>query len=231
MPITNRLITALPDKLNQCLLADCEPIYLTFNQILAEPGERIRHVYFPTKSIISLVTSIDSHASLGVGMVGDEGLLGIPLILGVDRSPLRAMVQGSGQALSMKTVAFQRHLEENSVLQRVLRNYLYVLKNQLMQAAACTHFHRVEMRLARWLLMTHDRAHSDTFHVTHEFLATMLGVRRVGITKAAYSLQKRKIIQYSRGDITVINRDGLEAASCDCYAADTAIYIRMMSKH
>ncbi len=230
-PAANRLLTAMPRKQRQCLLADCELVHLTFNQILAEPRERIGYVYFPTESFIALVTQLDSHASLGVGMIGNEGMLGISLTLGVDVSPLCAMVQGAGLALRMEAAEFRRHLEQNPALQQVLRHYLYVVKNQLAQTAACTHFHMVEMRLARWLLMTQDRAHSDAFHVTHEFLANMLGVRRVGVTKAATSLQNRKLIQYSRGDITVINRDGLEAASCGCYAADTAIYVRMMGKN
>jgi CRP-like cAMP-binding protein len=227
----NHLLTAMSSKHSQRLQLDCDSVNLRFNQVLAESGELIHHVYFPTESFISLVTSIDSHARMGVGLVGNEGMLGISLILGVDVSPLSAVVQGEGRALRMKAAEFRRHFEQNPALQRVLRNYLYVVNKQLAKTAACTHFHLVEMRLARWLLMSQDRAQTDTFHVTHEFLADMLGVRRVGITKAATSLKNRKLVQYSRGDITVIDRDGLEAASCHCYAADTAIYIRMMGKN
>jgi CRP-like cAMP-binding protein len=227
-PAANRLLAALPRRDRQRFLAGCEPIQLVFAEILAQPGERMRHVYFPTESFISLVKPIDSRASVEVGLVGDEGMLGISLILGADVSPLRAVVQGEGPALRMNVAPFRRQLDQSPALQQKLKCYLYVLMGQITQAAACTRFHVLEARLARWLLMMQDRAHSDAFHVTHEFLAYMLGVRRVGITKAATSLQNRKLIRYSRGDITIINRGGLESASCGCYEADKAIYARIM---
>ncbi len=220
----SRLLAALPGKDLQHLLAGCEQVELGVGDILCEPGETIRHVYFPTDSFISLVTPGDGHSRLEVALVGSEGMCGVPLTLGVDASPLHAVVQGAGPAWRMDAERFRGELKYSAALQQHLHRYIYVMMSQLAQTAACTRFHVVEERLARWLMMTRDRAHSDAFHITHELLAQVLGVRRVGVTKAAGALQKRRLISYSRGDVRIRDIDGLDAASCACYRTDKETY-------
>ena len=228
VPATNRLLSALPPRDREHLLANCEEIELNFGEVLYRPGEPISYVYFPTGSYISLVTAINGAAGLEVRLTGNEGMLGITLILGVDVSPFHTMVLGAGPALRMVAPSFLRELEQSPALQLNLKRYLYVSISQLAQTAACTRFHVVEDRLASWLLMTQDRAHSDHFHVTHELMANMLGVRRVGITKAANSLLKQKFISYRRGDVTILDRIGLETVSCGCYRIDKETYKRLL---
>jgi len=227
--VENRLLADLPNIDRERLVASCEPVELGFGEILAEPGVPIGHVYFPVDCLIAVVAQIDDSARLAVGLIGDEGMFGVSLLLGVNVVPLSALVQGSGRALRAEAAPFQRELARNPALQRELKRYLYVLMAQLAQTAACIRFHVVEARLARWLLMTRDRTHSDTFHVTHEFLAYMLGVRRVGVTKAATALQDRRLIRYRRGNVTIVDREGLESASCPCYKSDRSSYARTMA--
>lgn len=223
-PVSNRLLAVLPRKTRRAIENECELVDLVFGDILCEAGGQIRDIYFPTGSFISLVASLDDGASLEVGLIGNEGMLGIPLVLGIKTSPLRALVQGSGGAWRMQAGHFRRVLAAQPVLRRELDKYVYILIAQLAQTAACTCFHALDARLARWLLMTHDRAHADHFYLTHTLLAQMLGVRRSGVTAAAGALQQKNLIHYSRGDITIIDRQGLEAASCACYRAMSDIY-------
>lgn len=226
---TNRLIADLPQACRRRLLASGEDVELGFGEILCERGDRIRHVYFPVDGFISELTPVDGHMHLEVGLVGHEGMLGTSVALGVDAAPLQALVQGAGRSLRISVAKFRRELDATPALRRMTYRYIYVLLAQLSQTAACLSFHVLEARLARWLLMTHDRTRSNEFRITHELLAQMLGVRRVGVTKAAGLLQERNLLRYSRGNITILDRAGLEAASCGCYEAGRDVYERVLS--
>lgn len=215
--IKNSLLSAIPRTALRRLLPAMQEVELEFGQVLYEPGDEIRHVYFPSLSLVSLLTLADGHLALEVGLIGREGMVGIPLVLGHRTSSVRALVQGSGTALRMASARFLAEFRASPPLQRELYRYTHNLMAQISQTAACNRFHVVEQRLARWLLMTHDRVRSNRFHMTHEFLGHMLGVRRVGVTRAAQALGGRRLIAYSRGDITVLDRKGLEAAACQCY--------------
>lgn len=226
--VENHLIELLPRRDRARLLAVCEPYELLLAEVLCEPGQATRHVYFPTEGFISLVVQIKDSPGLEVGMVGREGMLGAQLALGVSTAPVHALVQGTGQALRVGALAFRTELARSLPLQRTLNRYLYVLMAQQAASAACLRFHQIGPRLARWLLMSQDRAQSASFHVTHQFLAYMLGVRRVGITAAAGDLQRSGLISYHRGDLVVLDRAGLEAAACGCYASDQHAYASVM---
>lgn len=224
----NLLVAALPPTDRTRLLGQCESVNLLLAQVLCEAGEPTHHVYFPTESFISLIEQIDGTHGLEVGMAGSEGMLGVQLALGVAREPLKALVQGAGAALRMAAAPFCVELERSAALRNVMQKYVYVLMAQRAASAACLRFHEISPRLARWLLMSQDRAHDDCFPMTQEFLSSMLGVRRVGITTAAGDLLRRGLITYHRGELTVLDRAGLEAAACSCFAADQNLYRRTM---
>jgi len=226
--VENSLIALLSRRDRALLLDISESVELELGAVLCEPGEMIRHVYFPNDGFISLVASIEGTPTLEVGMVGREGMLGAQLVLGINAVPLRALVQGAGAARRIAAVPFGHAISSSRSLQHSLNRYVYVLISQLATSAACTRFHSVGPRLARWLLMTHDRAHSDGLHLTQQFLAQMLGVRRVGITSAASDLQRKGLISYHRGQIKIVDRPGLESAACSCYASDRLAYRGMM---
>ncbi len=213
----NRLLAALPAKDYARLLLKFEEIPLTFAKTFYEPGDIIHHVYFPNNGIISLLSAVEERSLVEVGIVGNEGFVGVPVFLGVKTSNNRAIVQGAGAALEMKSTDFLAECNNGGVLPRLLQRYTHSLLMQISQSAACNRFHPIEARLARWLLMTSDRMESDEFQITQEFLSNMLGVRREGVSKSATQLQQNELIHYSRGKITILNRAGLEAVACRCY--------------
>ena len=215
--IANALLAALATEDYQALRAGLEQVTLTYAEVLYGPGDPIRHVYFPNDSLVSLLATVEGRQALEVGLVGREGMVGISVALGVDISSVRALVQGTGTAMRMESVRFRKEFQQCPALQRRLYRYAHAMLVEARQTAACNRFHVVEARLARWLLMTRDRARSDQFLLTQEFLANMLGVRRVAVTKAAGALQRRKLIKYTRGKIRILDQKGLEAASCGCY--------------
>jgi CRP-like cAMP-binding protein len=216
-PIPNQLLAALPKKDYQRLQRHLEEIPLVFEEILYRPSELISDVYFPNSGIVSLLAGANERSTIEVGLVGKEGMVGLGIFLGVSASLNRAVVQGEGSAMRMKANVFRKHCNDGEVLSRLLQRYSHSVLTQITQSAVCNQFHSLDSRLARWLLMTHDRMDDDEFEITQEFLSNMLGVRREGVSVAAGHLQKRKLIRYSRGHLKVIDRAGLEATSCGCY--------------
>ena len=221
-PTANALLAALPRNEYLCLLEDMENANLAFGDVLCETGETVRFVFFPNDSLISLRTEVDPQHALEVAMVGREGMLGISYALGLRRSPVRAIVHGAGTAMRMSASRFRIQFQQSERLQRLVHLHTQALMSQIAQTAACNRFHMIEARLARWLLMTRDRLGTTEFRLTHEFLSEMLGVRRVGVTNAAHALKLRHLIDYHRGDISILDSVGLEASACSCYRRITA---------
>ncbi|MDD5176362.1 MAG: Crp/Fnr family transcriptional regulator [Sterolibacterium sp.] len=213
----NQLLAAIPRQAYRRMLKAVFPVELVYGQVLYEPKDPIRHVYFPIDCLVSLLTAVDEHRTLEVGMVGNEGMVGMPMALGIGVSAVRALVQGHGTAMRMTSARFRSEFKNNPPLRQALFRYNHLLMAQISQTAACNRFHGMEARLARWLLMTSDRVRADEFLLTHEFLAHMLGVTRVGVTKAASILHRKNLIDYRRGSIKILDRKGLEAAACTCY--------------
>lgn len=220
----NWVLASIPRKEYARLRAALEPVYLDFAQVLYEPGKAIRYVYFPLDCLISLLTAVDKRRTLEVGMVGNEGMAGMPFILGMGVSGVRAIVQGQGDALRMASAPFRVEFDRNRPLRDALYRYTYALMAQISQTAACNRFHDGEARLARWLLMTRDRVKSDEFRLTHEFLGHMLGLRREGVTEAASALKELELISYTRGKIQILNVKGLLASSCTCYQVVKSVF-------
>ena len=226
--LSNLLVDRLSRPLRSALLALSTPCELRLSEILCEAGVPTQYVYFPTHCYVSLISENPGSPGVEVGMVGREGMVGVHVVLGVMKQPLHAVVQGAGEALRIPVRAFRKLLGDSPALQVMLQKYLYILMAQSATSAGCQRFHEVEPRLARWLLMSQDRAQSDRFQLTHEFLSSMLGVRRVGITVAAGNLQNLGLIEYHRGAMHVIDRPGLREAACQCYDADSASYATVL---
>lgn len=224
----NLLLATLSATQRRSVVARCESVQLSVGDVLCEQGERLSHVYFPIDSVVSLISSIDERSKLEVELVGAEGMLGGFLMLGMNVASARGLVQVSGVSLRLDARQFCRVLEQSPALERTLKRYLCVVVSQVTQRAACAYFYRIEGRLARWLLMIQDRTRSAEFYMTHEIAAYTLGVRRVGITCAAAALQREKLIRYSRGRVAILDRAGLGAAACQCYAAANYTYSHIM---
>ena len=213
----NLLLAALPPQELARLLPALDQVKVDIGAVLCEPGERLRYIYFPHDCLISLMAVAEGRMTLEVGLVGREGMLGATVALGHDTNQIRAVVQRSGSASRIEADRLRVEFARNPVLQRVLYRYTDALLAQAIQIAVCSRYHVLEARLARSLLVTRDRLQSDKFHLTHEFLAHALGVRRVGVTKAASALQQQGLINYSRGNIEILDPEGLAAAACTCY--------------
>jgi CRP-like cAMP-binding protein len=213
----NRVLAAVSRAAYRKMESGLVPVELAYGKVLYEPNGSIDYVYFPVDCLVSLLTAVDKRRILEVGMVGNEGMVGMPMALGIGVSAVRALVQGSGTALRMSAARFRAEFRKNLPFQQALFLYTHLLMAQISQTAACNRFHNTDARLARWLLMTADRLHTNEFRLTQEFLALMLGIRRVGVTKAASELEHRKLIGYSRGHIQILDRKRLEAAACTCY--------------
>jgi CRP-like cAMP-binding protein len=229
-PPTNRLLAALTKDEYQRLLPALTPCPLVFGELIYQSGDRIRNVYFPTSGIISLLAAVEDRGTLEVGIVGREGMVGLPAFMGVQTSGNRAVVQGAGEAMRMKAAAFRNACENGGSFPRLLRRYTHSRLTQIAQGAVCNRFHPIDARLARWLLMTRDRMGTDEFQVTQEFLSNMLGVRREGVSKAAGELQQQHLISYSRGNLVILNRAGLHALACQCYGIIKAEYDTFLPK-
>jgi CRP-like cAMP-binding protein len=229
--VPNRLLGALPRKEYQKLLAILEPVNLTFGEILYESHTPIRYVYFPNNCFVSMLTTVDTGRAAEVGLIGSEGMIGIPMALGVAISPFRAVVQGGGTAMRLKTGDFHRCFSKSAALKREVFLFTHLLMIQIAQTAACNRFHVVTQRMARWMLMTRDRVNSNEFRITQDFLALMLGVRRVGVSAAMSDLRKRSLIIYRRGAITILDHEGLVAVACGCYKTVRDTYTEAQAKN
>lgn len=217
--VKNRLLAALPREEYERLEPNLKPVSLHLGKILYEPDERLEYAYFPTTSIISFLAELSDGSSVEVGLVGREGIGGVEAILGVEKAPKVATVQAAGDALRMSVESLRAAFQQGGKMQQFLLRYTHVFMSQISQSVICNVRHNVDRRLARWLLMYHDRLDSDEFYLTHEFMANMLGIRRAGVSSVANALKREGLIDYKRGHFHICNRPGLEEKVCECYRA------------
>jgi CRP-like cAMP-binding protein len=228
-PLGNWLLDALPSDAYQRLVDNLVPVHFSLGQVIYESGAHMENVLFPTTSHVSLLYTMVDGATAEMGLVGNEGVVGISLFMGGQTTPNRAVVQGAGDALKLQVKPMQAEFERGGDFQHLLLRYTQALITQISQTAVCNRLHSVEHRLCRWLLMTRDRTQSDRLRMTQEFISNMLGVRREGVTNAAQGLQHRGLISYARGHIQILDRKGLESCACECYAVVRVEHDRLLS--
>ncbi|MEH1837558.1 MAG: Crp/Fnr family transcriptional regulator [Nostoc sp.] len=227
---SNKLLAALPANEYQRLVPHLKLVSLEVHQMLYEAGEPITHVYFPDNSMVSIVAIMEDGSTAEVGIVSSEGMTGIPVILGNNTTITTSFVQISGTAMQMNADVLRAEFNRGGALQTLLLCYVQAIYSELAQAAACNRLHTLDERLARWLLTVSDRVESEDFFLTQEFISEMLGVRRSGVTVAASTLSQAGMISYKRGHISILNREDLEATSCECYRVIQNEFARLLGK-
>jgi len=228
-PRQNQLLAALSETEYQRLVPNLELVSLPLHKVIYEPGQPITHVYFPHQALVSLVSLMEDGSTVEVGLVGNEGMVGLPVIWGGDTTTTRAFVQIADSGSRMKASLLKIEFDRGDQLQTLLLRYMQALHTQISQLAACNRLHMIEGRLARWLLSVHDRMQKDEFPLTHEFIGQMLGTRRAGVSEAAGVLSQAGMIRYTRGKITILDRPKLEATACECYGLVKSEFTRLLS--
>lgn len=226
--VRNRLLAALPPADFGRLAPSLTPVTLELKQFLYRADDLIETAHFVETGMVSLLAPLEGGGAMEIGVIGREGLAGLPVVLGADSSPSEALVQGPGTALRIRTAALRQAFDDSTPLRQLLLRYTQALQTQVSQTAVCNGSHTVEERLARWVLMAHDRAEQDQFSMTHEFMSLMLGVRRAGVTTAAGVLKRVGVIDYAQGTMTVLDRPGLEASACECYSVVRKQFERLL---
>jgi CRP-like cAMP-binding protein len=229
-PKTNHLLASLPSAEWRRLEPHLERVELPLGKVLYESGDTMRHVYFPTDTIVSLLYVMESGASAEIGVVGNEGIVGIALFMGGGSTPSRAVVQSAGEGLRLKAQIIKDEFDRSGPVMHLLLRYTQALITQMSQTAVCNRHHSLDQQLCRWLLLSLDRLQGTTLTMTQELIANMLGVRREGVTESALKLQRAGLINYARGHIAVLDRPGLEKRCCECYAVVKREYERLLPR-